>query len=103
MGNEIYRATGFDILPLNPNINVESPPHVVESNLLALVRAHFHHGNFLLSYTWDLTTRLQVQEQRAPNAQNKAYWELVRWPHVHTTCALADALHIAGRYPFLLE
>lgn len=76
MGNEIYRATGFDILPLNPNINVDSPPHVVESNLLALVRAHFHHGNFLLSYTWDLTTRLQVQEQRAPNAQNKAYWEL---------------------------
>ncbi|KAF6766085.1 inositol/phosphatidylinositol phosphatase [Ephemerocybe angulata] len=76
MGHDVYLATSFDILPLNPNVSVESPPHVVESNLLALVRSHFNHGNFLFSYTYDLTTRLQVQSQRAVEAEGQALWQL---------------------------
>ncbi|KAF5314077.1 hypothetical protein D9611_006765 [Ephemerocybe angulata] len=76
MGHDVYLATSFDILPLNPNVSVESPPHVVESNLLALVRSHFNHGNFLFSYTYDLTTRLQVQSQRAVEAEGQALWQM---------------------------
>lgn len=77
MGHDIYRATNFEILPLNPNISIENPPHIVESNFLALVRSHFQHGNFLFSYTWDLTTRLQVQSQRASGSEKSALWQLV--------------------------
>ena len=90
LGHDIYRATNFEILPLNPNISVEHPPHVVESNLLALVRSHFHHGNFILSYTWDITTRLQEHTQRPVENRDKALWELVRWPRVRSLCPLIE-------------
>ncbi|TFK30399.1 inositol/phosphatidylinositol phosphatase [Coprinopsis marcescibilis] len=76
MGHDIYLATNFEILPLNPNINVDHPPHIVETNFLGLIRAHFSGGNFMFSYTWDLTTRLQVQNIRAAESEGKALWEL---------------------------
>ena len=40
MGHNIYRATEFDILPLNPDVSIANPPNVVEAHLLALVRSH---------------------------------------------------------------
>jgi SacI homology domain len=78
MGQDVYHATNFEILPLNPNISVENPPHVVEANFLALLKSHFQSGSFLVSYNWDLTTRLQEQYQRAAQAEDKALYELVR-------------------------
>lgn len=76
MGQDIYRATNFEVLPLHPGISVENPPHVVEANFLALVKSHFQSGSFLLSYNWDLTTRLQEQYHRAAQSEGKALWEL---------------------------
>lgn len=77
MGHDIYRAADFDILPLNPNISVQNPPHPVEGHFLALVKSHLQGGNFLFSYEWDLTRRLQAQwESREKNA-DEAFWEVV--------------------------
>lgn len=101
MGHDIYRATNFEILPLNPNVSIENPPHVVESNFLALVRSHFQHGNFLFSYTWDLTTRLQAQAQRPSGAEKPALWQLVS-PLSLICISSAQTVRIGGR-PLLLE
>jgi len=76
MGHEIYRATDFDILPLG-NVSAHVPPHPVEAHLLALVRSHLHGGNFLFSYTWDLTRRLQLQWGSREADAGKAFWEVV--------------------------
>jgi hypothetical protein len=77
MGHEVYRATDFDILPLNPNISTDSPPHPVEGHLLALVRSHLHGGNFLFSYEWDLTRRMQAQWETRDKEAGKYFWEMV--------------------------
>lgn len=78
MGHEVYRATDFDVLPLNPNISVINPPHPVESHLIALVRSHWHGGHFLFSYEWDITRRLQAQWFAREEDATKAIWETVR-------------------------
>lgn len=77
MDHDIYRPTGFDILPVNPNISAHNPPHPVETHLLALVRSHLHDGNFLFSYQWDLTRRLQLQWEMREKDGLKAFWETV--------------------------
>ncbi|KXN83618.1 hypothetical protein AN958_01183 [Leucoagaricus sp. SymC.cos] len=77
MDHEIYRATGFDILPVNPNISSHNPPHPVETHLLGLVRSHLHNGNFLFSYEWDVTRRLQLQWETREKDELKAFWETV--------------------------
>jgi hypothetical protein len=93
MGQEVYRAAEFDILPLNPNISVLYPPHPVEGHLLALVRSHLSASFFLFSYGWDVTTRLQAQWAAQGSTQRQALWEAVcnsfRWPH--------SLLIVAGR------
>ncbi|KAF9481724.1 inositol/phosphatidylinositol phosphatase [Pholiota conissans] len=76
MGNDIYRATEFDILPLG-SVSAYIPPHPVEARLVNLVRSHFSGGNFLFSYTWDLTRRLQVQLPVDESQAGKAFWEVV--------------------------
>lgn len=76
MGHDIYRAADFDILPLNPNVSVQNPPHPVERHLLALVRSHLLGGHFLFSYGWDLSRRLQAQWQDRDNEERKALWEV---------------------------
>ena len=78
MGNYIYRATEFEILPLNVNISVDHPSHPVESYLLALVRSHLYGGTFLFSYEWDVTRRLQAQSDSQESDKLKHMWELVR-------------------------
>lgn len=78
MGQSIYRATDYDILPLNPDVSVSSPPNTVESHLLALVRSHLQGGVFFFSYSWDLTRRLQAQWSTLKEDGNKALWEIVR-------------------------
>ncbi|KAF8649823.1 hypothetical protein AX16_005588 [Volvariella volvacea WC 439] len=75
MGHDVYRCAEFDILPLSP-ISVTNPPHVVEAHLLALVKQHLNGGNFLFSYGWDLTRRLQVQWQTREKDANRAFWEV---------------------------
>jgi hypothetical protein len=77
MEQDIYRATSFEILPVNPNISSHNPPHPVETHLLALVRSHLHQGNFLFSYEWDLTRRLQLQWEMREKDRLKAFWETV--------------------------
>ena len=77
MGHDIYRATEFDILPLGV-VSTYIPPHPVESHLLGLVRSHLNGGNFLFSYTWDLTRRLQVQQGTGESDAGKSFWEVVR-------------------------
>jgi len=76
MGHDIYRATEFDILPLGI-VSAYIPPHPVESHLLALVRSHLNGGNFLFSYTWDLTRRLQVLRGAEESDAGKSFWEVV--------------------------
>ncbi|KAJ8474491.1 hypothetical protein ONZ45_g15934 [Pleurotus djamor] len=76
IGHDVYRATDFDVLPLNPNISVANPPHPVESHLLALIRSHFHGGNFLFSYEWDITRRLQSQWLNRNEDEHKSLWEV---------------------------
>jgi len=77
MGHEIYRATNFDIFPMNPNISIDDPPHPVEGHLLALVRSHLRGGNFLFSYEWDLSRRMQAQWQTRDKEAGKYLWEMV--------------------------
>lgn len=78
LGENIYRATEFDILPLNPDVSVQNSPNAVEAHLLHLVRSHLEGGLFLLSYSWDLTRRLQAQWAGLENDRDKVLWEVVR-------------------------
>ncbi|ESK98224.1 phosphoinositide phosphatase [Moniliophthora roreri MCA 2997] len=75
MGNDVYRASDFDILPLNPNVNVYNPPHPVEAHLLALLRSHLNGGVFIFSYGWDMTRRLQAQHESQEKDVSRALWE----------------------------
>lgn len=77
MGNNVYRATDYDILPLNPDVSIQNPPNPVEAHLLALVRSHLYNGYFLYSYGWDLTRRLQAQWETLKDDAVKALWEVV--------------------------
>jgi phosphatidylinositol 4-phosphatase len=77
MGHDIYRATDFDILPLNTHVSVQHPTHPVEGHLLALVRSHLYGSSLLFSYTWDLTRRLQAQWDNRESDIAKAMWEVV--------------------------
>jgi hypothetical protein len=77
MGQDVYRATEFEILPLNPNVSVTHPPHPVEGHLLALLRSHLNGGVFLFSYGWDLTRRLQTQWESQELAKERGLWEMV--------------------------
>ncbi|KII93715.1 hypothetical protein PLICRDRAFT_88051 [Plicaturopsis crispa FD-325 SS-3] len=74
-GNDVYSATDFDILPLNPNVSVQYPPHPVEAHLLALIRSHLYAGLFLFSYGYDVTRRLQAQYASQEKDADKALWE----------------------------
>ncbi|KAJ3490502.1 hypothetical protein NLI96_g1404 [Meripilus lineatus] len=76
MGHNIYRATDFDILPLNPDISLLNPPNAVEAHLQALVKSHLQCGYFLFSYGWDLTRRLQAQYAAHEDDDGKALWEV---------------------------
>ncbi|PIL29655.1 hypothetical protein GSI_08292 [Ganoderma sinense ZZ0214-1] len=76
MRQNIYRATEYDILPLNPDVSVQSPPNVVESHLLALVQSHLQGGTFFFSYGWDITRRLQAQWISLQEDGDKALWEI---------------------------
>ncbi|KAI1797590.1 SacI homology domain-containing protein [Ganoderma leucocontextum] len=76
MRQNIYRATEYDILPLNPDVSVQSPPNVVESHLLALVQSHLQGGTFFFSYGWDITRRLQAQWMTLQEDGDKALWEI---------------------------
>jgi hypothetical protein len=77
MGEDVYNATEYDILPLNPNVSVQNPPHPVEAHLLALVRSHLNGGLFFFSYGWDVTRRLQAQWLAKKTDADKAFWEVV--------------------------
>ncbi|KAF8905440.1 inositol/phosphatidylinositol phosphatase [Gymnopilus junonius] len=76
MGHDIYRATEFDILPLAA-VSTYVPPHAVEAHLLGLVRSHLNSGNFLFSYTYDLTRRLQMQWETREADAGRALWEVM--------------------------
>jgi hypothetical protein len=76
MGHDIYQATDFDFLPLRA-LSPDNLPHPVEAHLLALVRSHLHGGNFLFSYTWDLTRRAQIQWDNREEDVSKAFWQVV--------------------------
>ncbi|KAI0322321.1 SacI homology domain-containing protein [Amylostereum chailletii] len=77
LGHSVYKATDFDILPLEPGISVSNPPHPVEAHLLALVRSHLSSGIFLFSYDFDITRRLQAQWVARAKDEGKASWEVV--------------------------
>ncbi|KAI0735477.1 SacI homology domain-containing protein [Earliella scabrosa] len=76
MRQNIYRATEYDILPLNPDVSVQTPPNAVEAHLLALVRSHLQGGTFYFSYAWDITRRLQAQWTTLQQDTDKALWEI---------------------------
>ena len=78
LGHPIYRAADFDILPLDPGVSVSKPSHPVETHLLALVRSHLSSSQFLYSYEFDVTRRLQAQYVARENDEGKPMWEIVR-------------------------
>jgi hypothetical protein len=78
MGQDVFHATDFDILPVSPQASVSSPAHPVEAHLLGLIRSHLKSGYFLFSYTYDLTRRLQAQWETREQDQGKAMWQVVR-------------------------
>lgn len=78
LGHPIYLAVDFDILPLDPGVSVSRPSHPVEAHLLALVRSHLRSGQFLYSYEFDVTRRLQAQYVARENDEGKPMWEMVR-------------------------
>lgn len=92
MGHEIFRATDFDILPLNPNVSVQSPPHPVETHLLALLKSHLYGGYFLYSCGQDITRRLQTQWENHDADEGKAYFEVVRCPKLGRTAPFCDQI-----------
>jgi len=71
MGHPVYEATNLQILPMS-NENQSALP-ATESYLLGLVKAHLR-NSFLLSYDWDITTRLQAQDK--VTAEPRYLWEL---------------------------
>jgi hypothetical protein len=77
MGQDVFHATDFDILPISPTASVLAPAHPVEAHLLALVKSHLKSSYFLFSYTYDLTRRLQAQWETRDKDQGKAMWEVV--------------------------
>lgn len=102
MGNNVYRSTDYDILPLNPDVSVSNPPNAAETHLLALVRSHLYGGYFLYSYGWDLTRRLQAQWGAIQEDAGRALWEVVS----NAQCCVPQRSHKiqnAGRRPLLLE
>jgi len=76
LGHPIYRAADFDILPLDPGVSVSKPSHPVETHLLALVRSHLSSSQFLYSYEFDVTRRLQAQYVARENDEGKPMWEI---------------------------
>lgn len=78
LGQPIYRAVEFDILPVRPGLSVSKPSHPVETHLLALVRSHLNSGLFLYSYVFDVTRRLQAQYVARESDERKPMWETVR-------------------------
>ncbi|EPQ61008.1 hypothetical protein GLOTRDRAFT_53684 [Gloeophyllum trabeum ATCC 11539] len=76
MGQDIYRATEYEILPVDPRASVQHPAHPVEAHLLALVRSHLDNGYFFFSYGWDLTRRLQAQWAARQSDEGKALWQV---------------------------
>ncbi|KAL5495670.1 SAC1 [Sanghuangporus weigelae] len=72
LGHEIFRATKFDLLPVNPDVEPELYP--AEHYLTGLLRKHLEEGLFWFSYTWDLTRRLQAQW--SDSGDGKHLWEV---------------------------
>ncbi|KAI0828341.1 SacI homology domain-containing protein [Trametes gibbosa] len=81
MRQNIYRATEYDILPLNPDVSVQTPPNAIETHLLALVRSHLQGGSFYFSYAWDITRRLQAQWATIQQDGDKPLWEISTFLH----------------------
>jgi len=77
LGHPVYHAVDFDILPLDPGVSVSKPSHPVETHLLALVRSHLSGGQFLYSYEFDVTRRLQAQYVARESDEGKPMWETV--------------------------
>lgn len=73
LGHEIFRATRFELLPVNPDVEPELYP--AENYLTGLLRKHLEEGMFWFSYTWDLTRRLQAQWN--DSGDGKYLWEVV--------------------------
>ncbi|KAH8120657.1 SacI homology domain-containing protein [Phellopilus nigrolimitatus] len=72
LGHEIFRATKFQMLPMNPDIEPELYP--AEHYLMGLLKRHLDDGLFWFSYTWDLTRRLQAQWSES--GDGKSLWEV---------------------------
>ena len=78
LGHDVYRATEYDLLPLDTRVSPQNAMHPVEDHLLALVKYHFQSGHFLCSYSWDLSRRLQSQWSTQVHDQTRFMWEVVR-------------------------
>ena len=91
MGHAVYRAVDFDILPLDPGISASKPSHPVETHLLALVRTHLNSGQFLYSYGFDVTRRLQAQYVAREKDEGKPMWEIVGVAFSKDTTSLSSS------------
>ncbi|KAF8584507.1 hypothetical protein K439DRAFT_1646925 [Ramaria rubella] len=72
LGNEVFRATDFKVLPLAASPSIQHP---VESHLLALIRMHLFGGTFWFSYSWDLTRRIQAHRLPCDQDVGKTLWQ----------------------------
>jgi hypothetical protein len=95
LGQDIFHATDFDLLPISSQASVTSPAHPVEAHLLALVQSHLKNGYFLFSYTWDLTRKMQAQWEKRTKDEGRPMWEvasvyMLSLPHMLMALQLID-------------
>lgn len=95
-GHNIYRAAGFELLPLQSSSN---PPQVTERYLLSLIKSHLNGSLLWFSYDWDMTRRLQAQYVARPGDAGKALWESV----MSVASLLVSYWFISGRWQIFLE
>ena len=74
LGHDIYRATGYELLPLQSQT---TPSQITERYLLSLIKTSLNSSLLWFSYDWDLTRRLQAQYVARPGDVGKAFWESV--------------------------
>ncbi|KAI0029153.1 SacI homology domain-containing protein [Vararia minispora EC-137] len=77
LGHPIYRATEYEILPIEPNASVVHPVHPVEAHLLALIKSNLNDSVLIFSYEFDITRRLQAQWVARERDEGRASWEVV--------------------------
>ncbi|KDE05665.1 hypothetical protein MVLG_04036 [Microbotryum lychnidis-dioicae p1A1 Lamole] len=76
LGAPVYTATDFAVFPIERRSTVELLGQPDEAYLLGLLKSHLFSAPFHFTYGgWNVTTRLQQQQDNGTNSSAKAFWE----------------------------